>query len=339
MKYAVLGSGAMGLRFGILLQEAGFEVDFVDTWDKQLSTIRSQHGVYVSRDGQNKHLVPINVYSPEEYDGRADIQIVFTKQYMLAELLDRCAHFFNDKHYALTCMNGMGHIEKLNQYFAPEHVIGGTAMIGTVLNKAGDVDFIGQKGAGSVNFANQTEQPDDVTQEVVADFKVAGMNPTLTTNFNGTLMAKVVFNSVVNTLCTMFKVRMGEFIQAPTTRALSVQLIDEAYDVCERAGIKLLTSRQEEWQQVVTVSQTGNPLHFPSMYQDLSNGRETEVDYINGYIYDLGKKYNYEASTHNFLRHLVHLTEFTDKFDVNGFINQVLEDDKASEQKVAAVSQ
>ena len=90
---------------------------------------------------------------------------------------------------------------------------------------------------------------------------------------------------------------------------------------------------------MVTVSQTGNPLHFPSMYQDLSNGRETEVDYINGYIYDLGKKYNYEASTHNFLRHLVHLTEFTDKFDVNGFINQVLEDDKASEQKVAAVSQ
>ncbi|GEP74500.1 ketopantoate reductase family protein [Weissella thailandensis] len=339
MKYAVLGSGAMGLRFGVLLQEAGFEVDFVDTWEQQVETIRSQRGVYVSRDGQNKHLVPVNVYYPEEYHGQADVLIVFTKQYMLADLLERRAHFFNDKQYTLTCMNGMGHIEKLNQYFPSNRVIGGTAMIGTVLNQAGDVDFIGQKGAGSVNLANQTEQPDEMTHQLIGDFKTAGLNPTLTDNFTGTLMAKVVFNSVVNTLCTMFRVRMGEFIQAPTTRALSVQLIDEAYDVCERAGIKLLTSRQEEWQQVVTVSQTGNPLHFPSMYQDLSNGRETEVDYINGYIYDLGKKYNYEASTHNFLRDLVHLTEFTDKFDVNGFINQVLEDDKASEQKAAAVSQ
>lgn len=330
MKYAVLGAGAMGLRFGVLLQEAGLAVDFVDTWDQQVETIRAQKGVYVSRDGQNKHLVPVNIYYPEEYSGDADVLVFFTKQYMLADLLDRCAPFFNDTQYALTCMNGMGHVEKLNQYFPPERVIGGTAMIGTVLNKAGDVDFIGQKGAGSVNFANQTEKSDETTQQVVQDFKAAGMNPTLTSNFTGTLMAKVVFNSVVNTLCTMFKIRMGEFIQAPSVKDLSLQLINEAYDVCERAGITLLCSRHEEWEQVVAVSQTGNPLHFPSMYQDLANGRHTEVDYINGYLYDLGKKYNYEATTHNFLRNLVHLTEFTDKFDVDGFIDQVLEEDKKS---------
>ncbi|EHL98537.1 hypothetical protein HMPREF9103_01580 [Lentilactobacillus parafarraginis F0439] len=28
MKYTVLGAGAMGLRYGVLLQEAGFDVDF-----------------------------------------------------------------------------------------------------------------------------------------------------------------------------------------------------------------------------------------------------------------------------------------------------------------------
>ncbi len=32
MKFTVVGSGAMGLRYGVLLQEAGNEVDFVDTW-------------------------------------------------------------------------------------------------------------------------------------------------------------------------------------------------------------------------------------------------------------------------------------------------------------------
>ena len=50
------------------------------------------------------------------------------------------------------------------------------------------------------------------------------------------------------------------------------------------------------------------------MYQDMHNGRNTEVDYINGYIYDLGKKYDYEATTHDFLRGLVHLAENTRKF-------------------------
>ena len=32
MKFTVVCAGAMGLRFGVLLQEAGNEVDFVEGW-------------------------------------------------------------------------------------------------------------------------------------------------------------------------------------------------------------------------------------------------------------------------------------------------------------------
>ncbi|EHO54600.1 ketopantoate reductase family protein [Lentilactobacillus kisonensis] len=336
MKYTVLGAGAMGLRYGVLLQEAGFDVDFVDTWEDQVETVRKQGGVYVSRDGQNKHLVPVNVYYPEEYQGDPDVLIVFTKQYQLADFLKRSARFFNDKQYVVTCMNGMGHVDKLNQYFPKERLLGGTALIGTVLNKAGDVDFIGPKGAGSMNIANETEKPDAMTHQIVAEFQQAGLNPNLTTNFLGTLMAKVIFNSVINTLCTMFKIRMGEYIQSPVAQKLGVQLIDEAFDVCERAGITLLNTRQEEWETVKYVSTVSNPLHFPSMYQDISKNRQTEVDYINGYIYDLGLKYHYEAKTHDFLRNLVHLAEFSGTFDVDGYMKSVLAAENAKKTQAKA---
>lgn len=314
LKYTVLGSGAMGLRYGVLLQEAGFEVDFVDSWDEQIDAIKEQGGVYVSRDGENRHLVPINVFSPENYANDPDVYIVFSKQMLLADLLKRSARFFKSHQYVVTGMNGMGHIEKLNQYFDKSKVIGGTALIGTVLNKAGDVDFIGKPGAGSMNMANETEEPDETTEQIVKDFTKANLNPTLTRNFQGTLMAKVVFNSVINTLCTLFEIQMGQFISYPNADKLGKQLINEAYDVCERAGIQLLATRQEEWETIKHVSEETNPLHYPSMYQDMSKGRPTEVDYINGYIYELGKKYNYEASTHEFLRNLVHLAEHTRQF-------------------------
>ncbi|MFZ2353148.1 ketopantoate reductase family protein [Paucilactobacillus nenjiangensis] len=316
LKYTVIGSGAMGLRIGILLQEhAGVEVDFVDGWEPQVSTIKEQGGAFVSRDGEGRHLVPVNIYSPEEYKGTPDVFIFFEKQMLLGDMLERCAHFFNDKQYAVTGMNGMGHIEKLDKYFTPDHIIGGTALIGTVLNKAGDVDFIGESGAGSMNFANENETPDDTTHQIMDDFEKGNMNPNLTTNFQGTLMAKVVFNSVINTICTLFEIQMGQFIDFEGAEKLSKQLINEAYDVCERAGITLLTTRQEEWESVERVSRVTNPLHYPSMYQDMSKGRNTEVDYINGYIYDLGKQYNYEASTHDFIRNLVHLAENSRKFN------------------------
>lgn len=316
LSYTVLGAGAMGLRFGVLLQElAGAKVDFVDNWAPQVETIKKQGGVYVSRDHENRHLVPINIYAPEEYEGKPDVFIVFAKQMTLDDLLKRSAHFFHPaSQYVFSGMNGMGHIEKINHYFPKEHVVGGTCLIGTVLNKDGDVDFIGKSGAGSINLAPQTGKADERVKEIVADFTKANINPHLNNNFYGTLLTKVVFNSVINTLCTLFEIQMGQFIDFGGAEKLGKQLINEAFDVAERANIQLLSTREEEWQTIKYVSEVTNPLHYPSMYQDMSKNRSTEVDYINGYIYDLGKKYNYEATTHDFLRNLVHLAENTRKF-------------------------
>ena len=315
-KYTVLGAGAMGLRFGVLLQElAGAEVEFVDNWDPQVETIKAQGGVYVSRDHENRHLVPVKIFSPEEYQGHPDVWVVFAKQMTLDDLLTRTAHAFHPKsQHVFTGMNGMGHLEKINRYFPEDRVAAGTCLIGTVLNKAGDVDFIGKAGAGSINLAAQNNQDADWLDQLVADFTKANINPHLNHNCAGTLFTKVVFNSVINTLCTLFEIQMGQFIDYEGAERLGKQLINEAFDVAERAGVQLLSTREEEWQTVKYVSEVTNPLHYPSMYQDMSKGRPTEVDYINGYIYDLGKKYDYEASTHDFLRGLVHLAENTRKF-------------------------
>ncbi len=45
LRYTVLGAGAMGLRFGVLLQEnAGAQVDFVDNWAPEVETIKNKVG-------------------------------------------------------------------------------------------------------------------------------------------------------------------------------------------------------------------------------------------------------------------------------------------------------
>lgn len=64
MKYTVIGAGAMGYRYGVLLQEvAGLDVDFIDAWQPNIDAVREQGGVYVSRDHENRHLVPVNIYA------------------------------------------------------------------------------------------------------------------------------------------------------------------------------------------------------------------------------------------------------------------------------------
>lgn len=311
MRYAILGAGGMGLHVGIFLQAAGFPVDFIDTWKPEVETIRKQKGAYVSRikNGRNKHLVKVHIYYPEEYHGHPDVIIPFTKQIGLAEILKRSAHFFNLHQYALTLMNGMGHIPKIDHYFPKQHVIGGTALIASILNQPGDVTFVGEKGTGSCNLADQTEKSDQTTVKIVKEFKKADLHPHLSTNFLGTLLSKVIYNAVLNSLSTSFQCSYGEFISAPSAKPICKALINEAFDVCERAGIKLPYSRQAEWKIIYHNSHDVSPEHYPSMYQDLTTFRPTEVENLNGYIYRLGLKHGYIAHTHKLVVNLVHLAE------------------------------
>lgn len=317
MKYAVVGAGAMGLRYGILLQEnAGVPVDFVEPTQASLNVIRAQgNQVWKSRDHKNRHLIPVNVYSPEEYTGDPDVWIFFLKQMQLPDATARLADKFKPHQTALGAMNGMGHIEVLQQYFSDDHIIGGTAMIATILNDFGDVDFMGAEGAGTSNYANLTEQDSDVLDAVLADFGAAHLNPTKSNNFMGTLLTKVFFNSVENSIATMFNARMGELMAYEGFLAgVAKPLIDEAYDAAESAGYQLLESREEMLSQVEYVSTVANPLHYPSMSQDFTKGRDTEVDYINGWIARLARKHGLVAKNQELVTNLVHLAESMRQF-------------------------
>lgn len=248
MKYAVIGAGGMGIQYGVLLQEfAHKDVDFVDTWKPNVEKIREQGGAYVSQDGEDRHLVPINVYYPEEYAGQPDVWIVFLKQMQLDGVLKRCAHLFNEKQIVFSAMNGYGHFEKLNEYFSTDRIYGGTALIGAYVYGPGDFNFTGGVHAKAMNLCAYA---DDVTDEVrkheqalYEDFATATLNPTIVDNFIGMCMAKIVFNSVLNTLCTMYQIRFGEFHAHPDARWLTEQLVDEAYSAAEAAGYQLLGTR------------------------------------------------------------------------------------------------
>ena len=162
MKYAVIGAGGMGIQYGVLLQEfAHKDVDFIDTWKPNVEKIREQGGAYVSQDGEDRHLVPIDVYYPEEYTGEPDVWIVFVKQMQLDAVLRRCAHLFNDRQIVFSAMNGYGHFEKLNEYFSKDRIYGGTALIGAYLYGPGDFNFPGGAHAKAMNLCSYADDPSE----------------------------------------------------------------------------------------------------------------------------------------------------------------------------------
>lgn len=313
MRYAVIGAGGMGVQYGVLLQElAGREVDFIDGWDDNIETIRAQGGVHVSQDGDGRHLVPIRVYRPEEYDGSPDVWIVFLKQHQLPDMLKRCAHLFADGQSVFSAMNGYGHFERIAEYFPARRIYGGTALIGAYVYGPGDVNFTGGAHAKAMSlcaYDGHTPDDDPTERALVEDFRAATLNPTVAHDFMGMCMAKIVFNAVLNTLCTMYRIRFGEFAAHPAARWMTERLVDEAYGAAEHAGIALPGTREQEVATILHTAGVAHPRHYPSMYQDLTRCRPTEVDAINGTIARLGREHGHPCPMHELLTQELHLAE------------------------------
>ncbi|WEV58983.1 2-dehydropantoate 2-reductase [Bifidobacterium sp. ESL0728] len=319
MKYGIIGAGSMGFRFGVLFHNlVGRDVDYIDIWEPNLKAIKEQGGVYVSRDYENRHLEKVNVYTPEEYaakGGDPDMWIIMVKQMQLQDYLTRCADagLFKDHQVVFSAMNGWGHFEKILKYFPKDRVYGGTAMLGSSFLGPGEVDFQGKLGGGSMHICSMSGEVTPEEQELVDDFEKAHFNPIISHDLQGTCLAKIIFNSVVNSLCTMYQIRMGQFISYPGAMDMTTQLVNEAYDALERGGIQPIQTRAEAIHEVENSSKVVMPLHYPSMYQDMVAGRKTEVDYINGYIARVGRENDCPCRVHEFVTNGVHVAELAFK--------------------------
>ncbi|MFX3617773.1 MAG: ketopantoate reductase family protein [Sporolactobacillus sp.] len=315
MKIVCIGAGAMGLRYGVLLQEVGNDVQFVDTWEPNVEAIRKNKGVEVTRDGKNPHLVPVKICFPEEYHEEPELVIFFIKDMHTREVMERCMHFIGSKTHVLTNQNGWGGAEMLAEYVDRQRLIAGTAMVATVMKGPGKVDFVGARGTGHVHIVRVEGKPDAFIQRVADEMEKAQMHPTVATDYRGTVWTKLVFNSVVNTLCTLMNVKMGQFAEYEHAEDLARRLLTEACTATDAEGIQLELDCEGLVKQVMYVSEVSNPLHYPSMHQDMSTNRPTEVDYLNGAIVRLAEKNGLKAPNHAVLVDLIHLKEASRKYE------------------------
>ena len=53
--------------------------------------------------------------------------------------------------------------------------------------------------------------------------------------------------------------------------------------------------------------------HYPSLFQDMKNGRLTEINYLNGKVSRLGKIHNIPTSVCDVITLMIHSKEFVSK--------------------------
>lgn len=303
MKIAVCGAGAMGGRFGAMLHKSGNDITFIDTWDKHIHEI-NLHGLRVETLDEN-YYCPVKAYLPQDVSGSFDLVLFLTKAMNLESMIQSISHVIDSNTALMVLSNGLGNIENLEKYGNTSPIYAGVTLWSSELEGPGHIKITGD---GNIEFQGIRNTNESLTHKLEATLNKAGLNAISSSNVVYSIWKKAAFNSVLNTYCALLDCNVGAFGSCNNAMTLATAVVSEFETISQAKAIPF--NKEDVLETIAKAfdpSTSGH--HYPSMHQDLKNGRKTEIDFLNGAISRFGRELNIETPTNTLLQELIHSKE------------------------------
>lgn len=270
MKYAIIGTGAVGGYYGGRLAQAGNEVHFLLHGDYDYV---SEHGLQVDSCDGSFHLPHPNIYRSTTEMPQADVVIVAlktTRNHLLEELLPPLLHADT---LVLLIQNGIGPEPILQQKFPKLHLAAGLAFICSAKTEPGRVNH---QCYGSINIGNYSCRNTCVFEQLIADFVNAGIQAT-TVEYHEARWKKAVWNMPFNGMTVAMNARTDQLLANPATRRLIHRQMMEVIGAAQALGVKNLDESFADRMIEMTLNMTP---YSPSMKLDYDFHRPMEIEYL-----------------------------------------------------------
>ena len=300
MDIGIIGAGAMGCLYACLLS-GQHRVTLYDVSPAVVDAINRQGITLCEPDGTQ------TVYSvPAQFSGQGttapELLILFVKDLYSAAALETNRALIGAHTRVLSLQNGMGNEEILRQFVPGERVLLGTTKHNCVTKAPG---VIYHSGAG-ITHIGAPEGGETAAAPVVAAFAASGIETAYCPGVRHLLWEKLFVNMTVNPLTALLDAPIGTLATDPELQAYARALIDEAVRVAAADGERF--DAETVFPQLIGTAaalSTGKA----SMCQDLEKKRRTEIDFINGAVVRLGKRYGIPTPYHSAILHLIHAKE------------------------------
>lgn len=293
MKIAVMGAGAVGSYIGAMLARAGHDVILI---------ARAQHADAIGKHGLLFNGLnfrgSVRVQATAEASGveGADVVLLCVKSGDTESAGRAMAPHLKSDATVLCLQNGVDNAARL-QPIIRQAVVPAAVYVAAEMAGPGHVRH---KGRGDLIIG-----PSPASIQIAAQFSAAAIPTTVSDNVIQELWIKLITNCVYNPLSAVAELPYGPLFKVEGVTDVAEDVIGECLAVAGALGIPIPPGIGE---RVLALAET-MPEQYSSTAQDLTRGKPTEIDYLNGYIVRKGAELGIATPVNLALQVMVKLRE------------------------------
>ncbi len=304
-KIGVLGAGALGSYFGARLARAGLDVTLIG---------RSGHVDAIKRDGlllqsgDAEERIAIGATTDMAALGGASVVLFCVKSLDTEDAAAKMAPHLAPDAIILSLQNGVDNAERIRLHVSNQ-VIPVLVYIGANIPAPGHVRHTG--GAhlivGQLAEFRGRDAEGRLLDEIVALFTRAGLAVRISGDIEADLWTKLVMNCAYNAICALCSAPYGRMVASPEVVAVMREVVAEVVLVARAKGVELpgdIADRAIKFADAM-------PQTMSSTAQDITKGKRTEIDHLNGYVARQGEALDIPTPVNRTLSALMKLLEQT----------------------------
>jgi len=276
MNILVHGAGALGAYFGGRLLEAGQNVSFFVREKRAAQLIKE--GLKISSPEGNFQSKDLTVYTSPEQVKNIDLVILAVKGYHLDQAIPQVQAIVQQTGaFVLPLLNGIEHLDKLQQAIGKEKVIGGFASIIATLNAQGHVEHT---NAGSaIKFGALHNEQTEICGQLEEFHPHVRTNLLREEDILKHMWKKYIFITALSGVTSATQLPAGFIASSEATFTVAKKVVIEMGMLAKQEGISLT---DQEVNVMANNLKGFKKDATSSMHQDMRKGLPLEVEHLHG---------------------------------------------------------
>jgi 2-dehydropantoate 2-reductase len=308
MRILCLGAGAIGGFFGARLIEGGADVTFLVRPNRQKALV--EHGLRLESQFGNFSGPVKTVTMPQ---GETFDYILLTcKAYDLPSAVEAITPAVGQNIVIVPLLNGIAHIDLLNEKFGRDHVLGGVAKIAVTLTPEGVI-----KHLNDWRYITFGEQSGGLSERVLALKAVFDKSTAVASavdNIMQIMWEKIVHLSTVAGVTCLMRANLGEIARTRDGIELMLGFLARNAEIAARTGYPPSEAFMTEYHQLFSDK---NSSYTASMLRDIEKRGPIEADHIVGFMLDKAVALQIDPSLHRVV--YTHLKSYEQRRAANRF--------------------